>query len=87
MTVLIGLAERWLEQALSDLRDGIDPLPALSAAEAVLRAEEGELPLEQISDLLEDGEDCTCSPELAARGGFSSSCRVCMEERTSQLSR
>ncbi len=48
-------AERWLTKALSQVRDGLDALPAISAAEAALRIEAGEIPADP--ELLEPPDD------------------------------
>lgn len=45
------VAEAYLEMALSDVRDGLDAIPHVSAALAALRAECGELPDAELDDL------------------------------------
>jgi hypothetical protein len=70
-------AEAALEEALVAVRDGVDAIPAVTAALDCLRAEAGELSQEDVAALAEmftPGPACTCPPELVARGGFRSSC-------------
>lgn len=67
-----------LNQALSELRDNTDALPTISAAEACLRIQAGELSPAELDGFVFPGEpvpeDCTCPPDLKARGGFRSTC-------------
>lgn len=75
------IAERLLEQALDDARSGTDAIPAATAAVAALRIEAGEVPGDELAELgaFAFGEsltECTCPPELRARGGWSSKCRA-----------
>ncbi len=68
------VAEGYLEQALDEVRDGDDAIAAVSSALAALRIEAGELPADEM-DVVEDADlECTCPPELLARGGYRSSC-------------
>lgn len=74
-------AERLLEQALSETRDGIDSIPTVDAALTALRIEAGEVPADAMDGYHFPGEDdsddgCTCPPALVARGGWSSRCPV-----------
>ncbi len=45
------VAERYLEIALSEVRDGLDAMPSVSAALAALRIEASELPADELDDL------------------------------------
>ena len=45
------VAERYLEMALGEVRDGIDAIPSVSAALAALRIEAGELAADELGDL------------------------------------
>jgi hypothetical protein len=54
-------AERLAEQALSEIRDGIDAIPTVSSLRAALRIEAGELP---VSELVGD------HPPRASRPGL-----------------
>lgn len=49
-------AEALLEQALSDVRDQRDAISAVSEALANLRAEAGELPSQEATELLDTAE-------------------------------
>ena len=76
-------AERVAQQVLGEVMDGIDAIPAASLLIAVLRAEVGELPADDTTDLdatfrLEEGDEssCICPPGLVERGGFRGGCRV-----------
>lgn len=76
-------AQRLLEKAIGEVRDGAgDPLDTLSAAIASLRIECGELPAEELDGYPFPGEDnevaaeCTCPPDLLARGGFRGGCPI-----------
>jgi hypothetical protein len=72
-------AERLLEQALQETRDGIDAIPTVDAALTALHVEAGELPTDEMDDYPfagEETDDCTCPPELRARGGFRGGCPV-----------
>lgn len=64
-------AESLLKQALSEVRDGIDAIPTVSAALTALRIEAGELPESEMA-----GEEavCICPPDLLKRGGFRGTC-------------
>lgn len=78
--------ERWsaratelLERALEEHRDGQDAIPTATEALAALYRCQGESPGTAVLSagelkLDEPTPDCTCPPELAARGGFASSC-------------
>ena len=67
-----------LERALSDVRDGMDAMPAVSLAHACLRAEMGELGDTDLAALLTifdaDPPCCTCTREQLTRGGFRGGC-------------
>jgi hypothetical protein len=71
-------AERLLEQALDEVRSGADAIPAVDAALTALRIEAGQVPEDEMDGYRFPGEDddvqCTCPPDLAARGGFRSDC-------------
>lgn len=74
-------AERLLEQALSETRDGIDAIPTVDAALTALRIEAGEVSADVMDGYPFPGEDasdegCACPADLAARGGWSSRCPV-----------
>lgn len=72
MTTWSEQAADLLTAALGRVRDGLDAIPVTEHALAVLRVEAGELdPAE-----LEREDPCTCPPDLRARGGWRSSCRV-----------
>lgn len=47
-----------LEQAIAEVRQGLDALPTISAAEAVLRAEAGELSADDVMELLDPVGEC-----------------------------
>lgn len=70
--------EALLEQALEEQRAGRDPLSSIMAAEWASRIEQGEAPAETMDGYPFPGEDdptpCTCPPNLAERGGWSSRC-------------
>lgn len=74
-------AERLLEAALDKLRSGEEAWMEISAAEAALRIEAGDLPAEELDGYPFPGEDtapeCICPPDLKARGGFTSTCPAC----------
>lgn len=67
-------AERLLEQALGETRDGVDAIPTVSAALAALRIEAGELPAAELAELVTDAAECVCPPDLLGRGGFRGCC-------------
>jgi hypothetical protein len=71
-------AERLLEQALDDVRSGVDAIPVVDAALAALRIQARELPADEMDGYRFPGEEeaaeCTCPPDLLERGGFRSSC-------------
>jgi hypothetical protein len=71
-------AEEAARQALDEIQDDIDAIPALSLALACLRAEVGELPADEIEELDEGYREpsCICPPDLLERGGFRGSCPV-----------
>lgn len=48
MSPLAKRAEALLEQALSEVRDGLDALPTIGLADATLRVEAGELSADEI---------------------------------------
>ena len=73
-------AQRLLEQAIDEVRNGKDDaVGTVSAAEAALRIESGELPAEELEGYPFPGEvteaaACTCPPDLRSRGGFRGGC-------------
>ena len=70
-------AKTFMEAALEDMGNKHDAIPNASAALACLRIECGEQPPDDDLADLADGNaepDCTCPPDLVARGGFTSSC-------------
>lgn len=72
-------AERLLEQALSDVRDGVDAIPVVTAALTALRAETGDVPPDDMDGYTFPGEQreraaCLCPPALRTRGGWRSGC-------------
>lgn len=69
---LAARAERLLEQALDEVRGGVDAIPTLSEAIAVLRVEAGELPADELGDVAV----CICSPEQLARGAYRGGCPI-----------
>jgi hypothetical protein len=74
-------AERLLERALDEVRSGEDAISTVSAAEAALRIELGELPEDAMAGYPfpgeeDDEDDCICPPDLLARGGFKGGCPV-----------
>jgi hypothetical protein len=77
-------AEYLLEQALDEIRTGIDAIPTVDAALAALRVEAGELPPNEMESYPSSGEErcgCTCPPELLERGGFRGGCPVHAPQR------
>jgi hypothetical protein len=70
----LARASELLTQALGEIEDGVDAIATISEAEQALRVAYGEA---SSDTLVEVGPTCTCPPELAARGGFSSSCEAC----------
>jgi hypothetical protein len=76
-------AERVARQVLDEVVDGTDALPTVSLLEAVLRAEVGDLPADEVAGLdasfrrdEDPGAGCICPPELLARDGFRGACPV-----------
>jgi hypothetical protein len=71
-------ARKLAERALGEIIDGIDAIPALDEAIAVLRAEAGELSPDDMADLEQAaaGPGCACPPGLLARGGHRGGCPV-----------
>ena len=72
-------AERLMEQALGEARDGDDAIPTVTAALTALRIEAGDLPPDAMDGFPFPGEEqpaavCVCPPELLARGGFRGCC-------------
>lgn len=71
-------AEQALEEAISEVRSGVDAIASVSLAMACLRADAGELPAdeeEQLADHFELGHPSRlCPPDLLLRGGFKSGC-------------
>jgi hypothetical protein len=76
MITMSNLAETLLEQAIDEVRCGIDALPTVSAAAAALRIEAGELPADELDSWLLDTAPaaCTCPAGLVGRGGWRSTC-------------
>jgi hypothetical protein len=77
MTALIASrAERLLEQALEEVRDGVDAIPIVSAALAALRIEAGELGADAMDGypFPDEVPNCICPPDLLERGGFRGRC-------------
>lgn len=81
------LAERATEQALDNMRSNEDASAELSLAVTAWNAVMGSATADELADLdeyevtadgygLAETRECTCPPELAARGGFSSRCPV-----------
>jgi hypothetical protein len=74
-------AAETLERALGEVRDGVDAIPSVSLAMALLRAEAGELGADEVEELLygvnpRPDDACTCPPGLRERGGYTSTCLV-----------
>lgn len=73
-------AEHFLEQALDEVRDGIDAIPAVTGALMALRIECGEASEDEMPEGSsfpgEDNRVCICPPELLARDGFRGGCPV-----------
>lgn len=67
-------AEKWLERALAQVRDGEDAIPAVSAALTALQAEAAEAPADDDLDSYWDADGCVCPPALVGRGGFRGGC-------------
>jgi hypothetical protein len=69
-------AERLLEQALEEVRDGVDAIPTVSAAMTALRIEAGELGADAMDGypFPDDSRDYICPPDLLKRGGFRGGC-------------
>lgn len=65
-------AEDLLEQALDEVRSGIDAIPTVDAALAELRIEAGELDADEVETTA--SPRCSCPPDLSARGGFRGDC-------------
>ncbi|MEU6709908.1 hypothetical protein ABZ897_00400 [Nonomuraea sp. NPDC046802] len=77
-TVWAVRAERLLDQAFDEVHSGIDAIPTVSAALAVLRIECGDLPAADMDGYPfpdEEANDlCTCPADLVVRGGWRSTC-------------
>ena len=71
-------AQEAIEQALGEVIDDIDAIPALSLAIACLRAEGGELDADDMADLDDSYSEpvCICPPDLLERGGHRGGCPV-----------
>lgn len=70
-------AERTLETALDEVRDGIDAIPAVDLALACLRIEDGSLSADEVDGYTFPGEEvCICPPDLLERGGFKGGCPI-----------
>jgi allophanate hydrolase subunit 1 len=69
-------AESLLEEALSEVRDGVEAISTVTAALDVLRVEAGELPEETVECLGEEEAQrpCSCPEELLARGAHRGNC-------------
>jgi len=85
------MAGIWADRAVSLLEEAIgliarneDAIGTVSAALAALRIEAGELPADELDGYPFPGEaiaePCTCPPELARRGGYTSSCRAAHDQ-------
>lgn len=77
----LGRAEWLAERVRSDILSGLDALPVLSALEAALKIEAGELPASELDgypfpDAEADTARCICPPDLLERGGFRGGCPV-----------
>lgn len=87
-SIWVTRAARLLEKALDEIRIGDDPVHTVSAADAALRIEAGELdssemdgyefPHEPPSKDEEEQEEgvCICPPDLLERGGHRGGCPV-----------
>lgn len=78
-SIWIDRAARLLDAAAGKLRSGEEAWMEISAAEAALKIDAGELPAEELEGYPFPGEasvlpECTCPPDLRARGGWSSTC-------------
>jgi len=77
----ISRAETLLESALDELRSGREPHAEIDAAKAALQIADGDLDATELDSYFpgddKDGPACTCPPELAARGGWTSTCPAC----------
>ena len=71
-------AQRLVEQALSEVIDGIDAIGTLEGAIACLKAEAGELSPDDLADLERyfAVPVCICPPDLLERGGHRGGCPV-----------
>jgi hypothetical protein len=67
-----ALAEEFLLEALVAVRDNSDGIPWADAAMMAMRVWAGEIP--DPGDLAPVTLECTCPPDLVARGGFRSTC-------------
>ncbi|MCU1500565.1 MAG: hypothetical protein JWM47_4518 [Acidimicrobiales bacterium] len=77
--------KRLLGEALAEVENGNDPIPAITEALAAAYLEAGEHPASVVIDVagyeqgLADAEAlavCICPPDLVDRGGFKSGCPV-----------
>ncbi len=75
-------AKHWLEAALANVDTDTEAVAEAEAALMCCRILAGEA--EPDPDLLvsDEDEDCTCPPDLLARGGFSSGCPAHSRLRT-----
>jgi hypothetical protein len=74
-------ARQLLEQARAEVEGGIDAIPTVEAALAVLRIEAGEAPNHTMDGYSFPDEEpdvtlCICPPDLVERGGFRSGCPI-----------
>lgn len=76
-------AARLLRVALGEIERGAEAFAPISAAEACLLIEAGELPDDELDGYPFPTEEpeidltlCVCSPGLVERGGFSSKCEI-----------
>lgn len=71
-------AQKAIEQALDEVTDNTDAMPALSLAMACLQAEAGELDPDEMASLEASYAEpaCICPPDLLNRGGHKGGCPV-----------
>jgi hypothetical protein len=70
-------AERLLEQALDEVRNGIDAIATVDLALACLRIEDESLSAAELDGYTFPGEQvCICPAELLERGGHRGGCPV-----------
>ena len=70
-------AEQLLEQALDEVRNGIDAISTAELALVCLRIEDGSLPEDEVDGYTFPGEEiCICPADLLERGGHRGGCPV-----------